>query len=104
MRIINRIFGGFFLACALLLSPSFAVSSVSLLESIEMYPALEGDTLEIRFDTPFTFVTYTLAEPDRLILDPVDPVVRAGWGPGQGVDASPACGGSGLGRGGLSQL
>ncbi len=31
------------------------------------------DTVEIRSNQPFAFVTYTLQNPDRLVIDPVDP-------------------------------
>lgn len=78
IRIIYRILSGFLLAWTVSLPPVWSSTSSSLLESIEMYPALDGDALEIRYDHPFHFVTYTLTEPDRLIIDPVDPVVRSG--------------------------
>ena len=55
-----------------LVAPSFAETNEIVIESVEIYPTPEGATIEIRSDKPFSFVTYTLTEPDRLVIDPVD--------------------------------
>lgn len=47
-----------------------------LLESIRVSPVPDGDTVEIRSDRPFPFVTYTLTNPDRLVIDPVERGIR----------------------------
>ena len=38
---------------------------------------MEGDTIEIRSDRPFGFATYTLTQPERLVIDPVDTTLLA---------------------------
>ncbi len=50
----------------------FAESNEIVIESVEIYPTPEGATIEILSDKPISFVTYTLTEPDRLVIDPVE--------------------------------
>lgn len=54
------------------LYPAFAASEKIKFQSIRMEPSLDGDLVEIQSDKPFAFVTYTLKNPDRLVIDPVD--------------------------------
>ncbi len=52
--------------------PVWAGSKEITIESVQVYPTPEGATIEIRSDKPFSFVTYTLTDPDRLVIDPVE--------------------------------
>ena len=63
---------GFLLTCIAVLCPAFAADQRILLDSLRLDPDLEGDILRIHSDRPFAFVTYTLTNPDRLIIDPVE--------------------------------
>lgn len=45
------------------------------LVSIQVLPTQEGATIEIQSDHPFSFITYTLQSPDRLVIDPVEGAV-----------------------------
>lgn len=55
-----------------------AEKSVSLtLDAVELLPGPDSDTLEILTGAPFTFVTYTLTDPDRLVIDPMEQNMRA---------------------------
>ena len=67
---------GFILACTALLCPAFSDDQTISLRSVQIQPDLEGDRIEIGSDRPFAFVTYTLTNPDRLVLDLVDPDTR----------------------------
>lgn len=63
---------GLLLACGAFVCPAFSEDQTITLQSIRIEPTLEGDTVEIRSDRPFTFVTYTLSQPDRLVIDPLE--------------------------------
>ena len=52
--------------------PVLSAPQLILLKSIVVLPTPEGATIEIQTDQPFAFVTYTLSNPDRLIVDPLD--------------------------------
>jgi len=47
------------------------------LVSVHVKPTPEGASVEILADRPFAFVTYTLKEPDRLVVDLVDSLVES---------------------------
>ena len=64
--------GGFLLTCIAPLCPAFSADERVTLQSIQIDPDLEGDILQVRSDRPFAFITYTLTQPDRLIIDPVE--------------------------------
>lgn len=64
--------GGFLLTCFTPLCPAFAADERITLQSLQIDPDLEGDILQVRSDRPFAFITYTLTQPDRLIIDPVE--------------------------------
>lgn len=54
-----------------------AVSEAIQLVSIHIKLTPEGASVEILADRPFAFVTYTLKEPDRLVVDLVDSAVES---------------------------
>lgn len=64
---------GFILACFVSLCPAFSEDQKISLQSIRIAPDFEGDRIEIQSDHPFAFITYTLQDPDRLVLDVIDP-------------------------------
>lgn len=64
--------GGFLLTCVIPLCPAFSADERITLQSLQIDPDLEGDILQVRSDRPFAFITYTLTQPDRLIIDPVE--------------------------------
>ena len=61
--------------------PAFAADEIIVLQSLRVDPDLEGDILQVRSDRPFAFVTYTLTNPDRLIIDPVESRVESSLAP-----------------------
>ena len=65
---------GLFLAWTVSVYPAFSETQKIVLHSVKIKPALDGYTIEVRTNQPFPFVTYTLSNPDRLIVDPVDPM------------------------------
>lgn len=58
--------------------PSFAADKPSTLDSINLNAGPGSDTVEILTSRPFTYVTYTLNDPPRLIIDPMDSDMRLG--------------------------
>ena len=99
-----RITGGFLLTCIPFACPAFPSDQGVVLQSLRIDPDLEGDILRVQSDRPFAFVTYTLTNPDRLVIDPVEEGIEANFkesGPlsGQIVQGwrlrRPAGGGSG---------
>ena len=69
--------GGLLLACSVWVYPAFSTPEKIVLKSIQILPTLEGVAVEVQSNEPFDFITYTLTDPDRLILDPVEPVVES---------------------------
>ena len=63
---------GFVLACTVSVCPASSTPQIIRIESVQVRPTQDGAVIEIRSDQPFTFVTYTLIEPDRLVIDPVE--------------------------------
>ncbi len=74
---ILRILTGFVLAHTVSLCPTFAASQENsssvpvVLESVDVRPTVEGAVIEIKASQPFVFVTYTLSDPVRLVVDPM---------------------------------
>lgn len=60
---------GAVLACSYPVYPALAQDIRITIESIKVIPTPEGSAIEISADRPFSFVTYTLQNPDRLIVD-----------------------------------
>ncbi len=60
---------GFLSACGAFVCPAFSEDQTITLQSVRVLPTLDGDTVEIQSDQPFSIVTYTLSNPDRLIID-----------------------------------
>lgn len=71
------ILSGFLLTCVLSLCPAFSAPEKILLQSLQIDPDLEGDILRVKSDRPFAFITYNLTNPDRLVIDPVEPGIGA---------------------------
>ncbi|MCH7605466.1 TolC family protein, partial [Patescibacteria group bacterium] len=65
--------GGLLLTCFSLLLPIGSAFSDDIVEivSVQVEPTPEGASIEIRSNRPFHFVTYTLTDPYRLVVDPV---------------------------------
>ncbi len=61
-----------FLASTLFVCPTFAATQDIVIESVKVEPTQEGVRLEIKANRPFPFVTYTLEDPFRLVVDPVE--------------------------------
>ena len=60
---------------AALVSPSHAVFSSDgpvTLDAVELTRSADSDAVEILTSRPFTYVTYTLTEPTRLVIDPME--------------------------------
>ncbi len=71
-RYLSSILSGLLFACTVSVYPTYPESDSIVLESIQVQPASEGASIEIRSNKPFDFVTYTLTDPDRLVIDPVE--------------------------------
>ncbi len=69
LRTVACLLTGFSLAFTQFLYPAAAQQPRVNLESIRVYPTPEGATIEIQTDSPCSFVTYTLKDPDRLVVD-----------------------------------
>jgi len=63
---------GLLLTCGAEFCLAFASTNKTTITHIKLHPSLEGDLIEVTADQPFDFVTYTLTEPNRLIIDPVE--------------------------------
>ena len=61
------------LLAGLLYSSSGSVyADTVVIDSIQITPTPEGSTIEINFTQSLAFVTYTLSDPDRLVVDPAE--------------------------------
>lgn len=66
------------LAATVSVCHTFAATQNIVIESVKVEPAKEGAVrIEIKANRPFPFVTYTLEEPVRLVIDPVEPEVTS---------------------------
>ncbi len=74
-------------ACYLLTFPATVFCQEIVLESVQVEPVLDGATIRIKLDQPFTFVTYTLTDPDRLVVDLVDTDIKTSLPVHSSVDA-----------------
>ncbi|MBI3318894.1 MAG: TolC family protein [Candidatus Omnitrophica bacterium] len=69
---IQRFLIGLLPAWLAVVYPAFCEAQSTVLESVQVRPAQEGSLIEIRSNRSFSFVTYTLSDPERLIIDPVE--------------------------------
>ena len=73
--------GGFLVTCVTPLCPAFSADERITLQSLQIDPDLDGDVLQVRSDRPFAFITYTLTNPDRIVIDPVETDVVSSFEP-----------------------
>ena len=74
---LSGISSGLFLACTLFICSASAANPAIVIESIDVDRTAEGSLIHIRSKPVFAFVTYTLKDPDRLIVDPVETDVQS---------------------------